>query len=75
MHVETNTQMQCVCSYRRMNLRRRFCLSGDPAVKEIVAVRRHPTLADLHFLCQANSSSSALASCKSFVPNPWVNQP
>src|SRR5262245_43202720 len=28
-----------------------------------------------HLLCQANSSSSALASCKSFVSNPSVNQP
>jgi hypothetical protein len=28
-----------------------------------------------HELCLTNSSNSALASCKSFVSNPSVNQP
>ena len=28
----------------------------------------------LHFLCQANSSNSAFASCKSLVSKPSVNQ-
>jgi hypothetical protein len=28
-----------------------------------------------HFVCQANTSNNALASCKSLVSKPSVNQP